>query len=1382
MDSAASVFPGTGTMTGLFRAHDWAASPLGLPDQWPPSLRIASRIALSSRFPMIVWWGPGLRFLYNDPYIPLLGSKHPALDQPGEQVWPEIWHIIGPQLNSVLQSGEPTWSEDVLLPMNRHGYWEETYWTYSYSPVHNDDGTVGGVFTAVTDTTERVIGARRLSALQDLGAQAGTAPTVAQACGLVSQALSRAEADVPYFALYLSAEDSPGPVLAATTDGWQEAADPGLWPLAEALTAAGPVIVGDVADRIGELPRGGWATPPAQAMVLRLQGDAEAEPIGALVLAASAGSRLDDDYVTFMELLARQTAALINGAIAYQAEQRRAEDLAELDRAKTTFFSNVSHEFRTPLTLMLGPVQELRGRLSQADQDTREDLDVVYRNGLRLGKLVNALLDFSRIEVGRSQARYEPIDLAVFTTDLASSFRSAFQRAGVAFEVDCTALGEPGYVDREMWEKVVLNLLSNALKFTFTGSVRLSLAAEDGQAVLRVTDTGVGIPASDMPRLFERFHRGSRTQARSHEGSGIGLALVKELVTLHGGTIGAESELGAGTTFTVRVPLGRAHLTAGSVVPAAEATPATADPAGADPFVQEALRWLPGLQERSRAAADQAADQAGDEARDEAGAPVVTTGTAAPDGALSVLIADDNTDMREYLQRLLQSRYWVTAAADGQAALDAARAAPPDLIISDVMMPGVDGLRLAEELRKDPRTAEVPLLLLSARAGQEAAVEGLTAGADDYLVKPFAARELLARVEASLRLTQLRTRQSRWRAALTESLQEGFFVLDQQGRMVEVNAAFERILGYGHEGTPYGIPRPWWPDPVTDPEGYQLASEGAQAERRERTGRFVVPLRHRLGHRIWAEVAWNTVDDPDGGQMTVGTLRDVTDERLASSREAAVLAMTELLARAATGQAVLETGLHELGRHWDTPRVLATGWKDGEPVVLASAPPSVSWSDLPDPVQRSIEALRGQPPLRIVTRAGPPAGAGTVVEHSGSTAAIWIDLDGCPAFSAEDRTLLALLCGSLGQALSRARLLDQEREVALALQHAVLGPGRMPPGFAARYEPATPPLEIGGDWYDVAELPDGRVGIIVGDCVGRGLPAASVMGQLRSACRALLLDSPGPGAALAALDRFAALIPDALATTVLCGVLDPATGTLTYASAGHPPGILVLPDGTVQLLDQGRSLALALAPDRPRGEATAQVPEGAVLLLYTDGLVERRQVDMDVTTAQAAALLQAGQQAPVADLADTVMAGLAPAGGFEDDVALLVYRRPATLEVTFPADPDELAPMRRQLRGWLDQLSLDPIVTQDVLIAACEACANAIEHGYRDERAGTVRLRAEASGPDLLVTVSDRGRWRPPRQVRERGHGLKLIRATMRDVDITSDDAGTTVRMRTGHP
>ena len=1351
------LFPGSGVMATQMREHDWARSPLGPVAQWPPSLRIATRICLTSRFPMIVWWGPDLRMIYNDAYLPLMGGKHPALDQAGARVWPDIWHIVGPMLHGVLDTGQPTWSEDLLLPMGRHGYWEETYWTYSYSPLHDDDGRVRGVFTAVTETTERVIGARRLAALQDLGAQAGAACTVAQACGLVSESLSRVQADVPYFALYLREAGAAGLSLASVTQGAEVMAEAARWPLAEALRQSRPLLVDDLAGRVGRLPTGSWPEPPAEGMVLPMY--AAAEPIGALALAASAGHRLDGEYRTFMGLVARQTASLINGASAYRAQQRRAEELAELDRAKTTFFSNISHEFRTPLTLIMGPVQELRTRLRDADPDVREDLGVAHRNGLRLGKLVNALLDFSRIEAGRSHGHFEPVDLAAFTADLGGVFRAAFQRAGLTFEVDCPPLGEPAYVDREMWEKVVLNLLSNALKYTVAGSVRLSLAAADGQAVLRVTDTGAGIAAQDMPHLFERFHRGSSPEARSNEGSGIGLALVRELVGLHDGSITADSQPGTGATFTVSIPLGREHLADGSVFPASQG----ASPAVADSFLEEALRWVPVAAGAARA-----------------GRPAGGAAAPQPSGG-SVLIADDNADMRDYLQRLLQSHYQVTAVADGRAALDAARAQPPDLIVSDVMMPEIDGLGLVHALRADPRTAGLPVLLLSARAGQEAAVERLAAGADDYLIKPFAAQELLARVRASIELTRMRTRQARWRSALTESLHDGFFLASSDGTMLEVNSAFRDILGYGPDAELDQLPRLWWPGEAADPEAHQLVAAAYASTQQQPTGSFTVPLRHRRGHQIWAVVTFSAVDDPDSrGRMLVGTIRDVTAERLAAQRETAVAEMTSRLSAAVTRDGVLEAGLAELRGQFGATQAIAAVWGEDEEPAVISEPAGTEWDELLPQLRTRLGSLRRQPALQITATAGSPGGAGTAVEFAGNVAILWVELDDRPPFGLEDRTLLALLCGRLGQALNRVHLLDQQREVALALQHALLGPGRLPPGFAARYEPATPPLEIGGDWYDIAELPDDRIGIIVGDCVGRGLPAASVMGQLRSACRALLLDAQGPAAALTALDRFATLIPDALCSTVFCAVLDPATGQLSYASAGHPPGILAHPDGRVELLDEGRSPALALVPDHPRSEAVVRVPEGAALLLYTDGLVERRGLDLSLTTMQAAALLRDGHQTPVAELAERIMTSLAPGQGYEDDVALLLYSRPVPLNLSFPADPDELALVRRQLRGWLGRLSMDSLVAQDVLIAACEACANAIEHGYRDSPAGTVWLRVEVTGPDVVITVSDRGRWRPPIPARDRGHGLKLIRATMRDVEITANDLGTTIEMRAG--
>ena len=360
-----------------------------------------------------------------------------------------------------------------------------------------------------------------------------------------------------------------------------------------------PVTLTDVIARFGELPAGGWQTPPAEAMVLPLKGGTGDQLTGVIVLAASAGRALDEAYQSFLGLVAQQTAALVNSAVEYQAQLRRAEELAELDRAKTTFFANVSHEFRTPLTLIMGPVEELRARLDPADDAAAQELDVIYRNGLRLGKLVNTLLDFSRIEAGRMQASFEPLDLGAFTTELASVFQSAIERAGMRYEVDCPSLSAPVYVDREMWEKVVFNLLSNALKFTFGGTVSVSLREEDGQAALRIADTGAGIAAAEIPRLFDRFHRIENAPSRSNEGSGIGLALVRELVGLHGGTISAESTENVGTTFTIRLPFGHGHLPEGNVVPASGSHTV---PTLANPFLAEAMRWLPSGQIAEEAA------------------------------------------------------------------------------------------------------------------------------------------------------------------------------------------------------------------------------------------------------------------------------------------------------------------------------------------------------------------------------------------------------------------------------------------------------------------------------------------------------------------------------------------------------------------------------------------------------------------------------------------------------------------------------------------------------------------------------------------------------------------------------------------------------------
>ncbi|MET7440328.1 ATP-binding protein, partial [Streptomyces sp. NPDC005568] len=509
-------------------------------------------------------------------YAAWIARKYPwALGRPANEVWAEIWDDIGPRIEAVLSTGEATWDEGLLLFLERSGYSEETYHTFSYSPLRDEARDVVGMLCVVSEDTDRVIGERRMATLRDLGSDPSVIRTEQEVLAFVDRQLVRNRRDLPFTLTYLFDGATARLAGAAGIDAGHPAApltlpldDPAaLWPVA-ALSKGESVLVPLAGDAFADLPRGDWPEPPAQALVVPLlqQG---AAPYGFCVAALNRYRVLDESYRGFVELTAGHIASGIGSARSYEAQQRRAEELAELDRAKTTFFSNISHEFRTPLTLIMGPLGELRTQFA-GDDHVREELDVIHRNGLRLGKLVNTLLDFSRIEAGRTQARYEPVDLAAVTAELASVFRSAVEKAGLAFDVSCPPLDEPVYVDRGMWEKVILNLLSNALKFTFDGAIRVSVRGEGAHALVTVADTGIGVPESEMPRLFERFHRIENARSRSNEGSGIGLALVQELVAMHGGTITAESTEGEGTAFTVRLPLGTAHLAPESVANAAK--------------------------------------------------------------------------------------------------------------------------------------------------------------------------------------------------------------------------------------------------------------------------------------------------------------------------------------------------------------------------------------------------------------------------------------------------------------------------------------------------------------------------------------------------------------------------------------------------------------------------------------------------------------------------------------------------------------------------------------------------------------------------------------------------------------------------------------------
>src|SRR5580658_4129480 len=594
---------GGGVLGKLVGEFDWSKTPLGAIEDWPQSLTTVVRTLLTSRFAMWMSWGPELTFLYNDDYARMtLGKKHPwALGKPSREVWKEIWDDIGPRIHRVLETGEATWDEALLLFLERSGYREETYHTFSYSPLSGDDGTVAGHLCVVTEETDRVIGERRLKTLRSLAGELSKTITEEEVVRCIARCLGENQKDLPFTLLYLFTEDGNEARLACQT-GMTERhpAAPALiqltetnqpWPIRDLLAGKDSIVVEDLPERFQSVPSGSWDNSPWRALLLPITSQGQDKPAGVIVAALNPFRPLDVSYAGFIHLVAGQIAASIANARAYSAEKKRAEALAEIDRAKTAFFSNVSHEFRTPLTLMLGPLEDLLARSqTHLSPMAKDQLDLVSRNGARLLRLVNTLLDFSRLEAGRVQAVYLATDLARFTSELASVFRSATDKAGLRLIVDCPDLGEPVYVDRDMWEKVVLNLISNAFKFTFEGEIAVTVRRVGDMAELRIRDTGVGIPAEAIPKLFERFHRVPNMPSRTHEGSGIGLALVHELVKLHSGSVRTESIMGQGSTFIITIPLGQDHLATSQV---GGDRPLSSTATGAAPFVQEALRWLP---------------------------------------------------------------------------------------------------------------------------------------------------------------------------------------------------------------------------------------------------------------------------------------------------------------------------------------------------------------------------------------------------------------------------------------------------------------------------------------------------------------------------------------------------------------------------------------------------------------------------------------------------------------------------------------------------------------------------------------------------------------------------------------------------------------------
>ncbi|WP_395714306.1 response regulator [Reyranella sp.] len=774
LDETPRSLAGESEVRRLMQGADWSATSLGPPETWPSSLRAVIRVMLTSRFAMWMAWGTDLTFLCNDAYLPTVGIKRDwVIGSRSDKVWAEIWSDIGPRIEHVLATGEATWDEELKLYLERSGFSEETFHTFSYSPLADDIGSTTGMLCVVAEVTEKVIGERQLATLRDLGVRLSAASTRVEVMQSLEACLHANPHDLPFALAFLTPRGAGEATLSAVHGLDLEKATQmqHLFPMIKGRhhDASQSLAVHLPPGCLGEFPLLHWQQPPSRAVMTSMaSAEDDGAPVGLFVAGINPHRQLDDGYRGFIELLTAQLAAAVARADEYERAAARAEALAEIDRAKTTFFSNVSHEFRTPLTLMLGPLEE--AMMHDLPPQQHERIEIAHRNAMRLLRLVNTLLDFARIEARRFKSNFQPTDLAALTADLASSFRSATTRAGLRLVVDTPKLSQPVRVDRDMWEKIVLNLLSNAFKFTFDGEIVVRLSDIPEGVRLTVRDTGTGIPASELPKLFDRFHRVEGASGRSYEGSGIGLALVQELVKQHGGAIEVESELDHGSTFSVILP-----RTGDSAEGADGTVPDRPTAHQAQSFVEEALRWL-----------------SGDESTD--GASVTdqrVEGSAANRGR--ILIADDNPDLRSYIAKLLQGQgYQVKAVANGEEALVALRRDRPDLVVTDVMMPKLDGFGLLHAVRRDPGLSDLPVLMLSARAGEEAKVEGLDAGANDYLTKPFAARELVARVAVNIALASARREAARSEEQLRGVLAgmgEGFVLLDRSLRIVELNAA-----------------------------------------------------------------------------------------------------------------------------------------------------------------------------------------------------------------------------------------------------------------------------------------------------------------------------------------------------------------------------------------------------------------------------------------------------------------------------------------------------------------------------------------------------------------------------------------------------------------
>ena len=631
-------FIGAGTpMRDLVQAFRWEDTPLGAIADWPVSLRTSVGVVMHAVHPMFLWWGEQLTQIYNDAYVPCFGDgKHPAaLGQAGRECWPEIWAIIGPQIEAVRNGGEARWYADNLVPIWRNGRIEDVYWSYTYTPAFGDDDQVGGVLVVCTETTAQVLAERRRHALD-----------------LLARRLlgCRSEQDVRN-SVAQAARDTPGDLLAV------------------------------------ELRRGAAVDSGVDVGVVLIRG-AELQLCAELALAFRVSPRLPLDR-SYRQFLEQFTAAVCATLSRLESDRALAEAMAESERlnldlnlssrTKDEFLAMLGHELRNPLAPIVTALKLMKLR----DTDTVHEQAVIQRQVDHLVRLVDDLLDVSRIASGKVELRKETVPLAEVLNKAVEMASPLLEQKQHRLLVDVAAVRWHG--DPARLAQVVSNLLSNAARYTPAGGhVTLATRIKGAAVQIQVTDDGNGIAPSLLPQIFDLFVQGDRQLDRAKGGLGIGLALVRNLVQMHGGEVSAYSAgEGRGSTFTITLP---DSLVAASELAAAEAAPA---------------------------------------------APLQAGGTR-------VLVVDDNQDAADSLSDLLAALgYRAEVAYDPAQAIALASAAMPEVAILDIGLPGMDGFELAGHLRGLAGGAGLKLVALSGYGQENDKTRSREAGFAAHLVKPI---------------------------------------------------------------------------------------------------------------------------------------------------------------------------------------------------------------------------------------------------------------------------------------------------------------------------------------------------------------------------------------------------------------------------------------------------------------------------------------------------------------------------------------------------------------------------------------------------------------------------------------------------------------------